>query len=222
VLDPHGITHAVVLPTWGLLHAGKIRADNDDVAAACAASGGRMLPFCTANTWDEKEALAEVERCLSKLRFRGVKFHPWVQGLSVSTTTMDKVAELAVAHNVPMLFHDGTPPFSLPSQIALLAQRHPKARIILGHTGLLEHWREAIAALRATPNLWACLCSPHLGAMKQIVQRCDLDRIVWGSDFGYGLADFFVYRFEVMKLVGLTERQAEMIYDRNPRELLSI
>jgi uncharacterized protein len=220
VLDNAGVTHAIVLPTAGLF--GRVEPDNREIADVCAKSGGRMVPFCTVNTWWGDTAMAELEHCLKSLHFRGVKFHPWVQGLSVSTPEMDDVCDLAGSFGVPMLFHDGTPPFSLPSQMALLAQRHPKTQIILGHCGLFEHWREAIAALNSTPNLWGCLCSPHTEALRQLVKRCDRDRLVWGSDHGFTLDNFYEYRLGLMERIGLHDADKQAIFDANPRRLLRI
>lgn len=222
LLDDAGVTHAIVLPTLGLFDAGMIAKDNDDVIAACARSDGRMVPFCTVNTWLREPALAELERCLGKLKFRGVKFHPWLQGQTVSGPVMDEVCEAAAAYNVPILFHDGTPPFSLPSQQALLAQRHPKTQIILGHCGLFEHWREAIAAMRAAPNLWGCLCSPHAEALRHLVRKCDRDRLLWGSDHGFSLDNFYAYRFGLMDLLGLSDADRHAIFTANPARLLGL
>jgi len=218
--DEHGITHAIVLPFGSLLDGGRIPAENDDNAKVCIASGGRMIPFCTVNTWFEKEALAELDRCLGSLGYRGVKFHPWVQGQSVSSPTMDAVCEVAAHYGVPVLFHDGTPPFSLPSQMALLARRHPKTQIVLGHCGLLEHWREAIAALNFADNLWGCLCGPHVAGMREIVRRCDARRLLWGSDFGFTFLDVIGYRLHVMELLGLDDNLRQTIFTDNPARLL--
>ncbi len=222
VLDRHGITHAAVLPEAGLIHAGRIADDHDDMAAACAASDGRMLPFATTNTMHGDDALAELRRCLSDLNFRGIKFHPWLQGCSVSHPVMDEVCELAAEHGVPVLFHDGTPPFSLPSQIALLAKRHPRTTTVLGHCGLFEHWREAVASINSTPNLWGCLCSPHLAGLRGLISRCDTSRLVWGSDFGYSLADCYPYRKPLMDLLHLPEADREMIFRTNPQRMLGL
>lgn len=220
VLDRHGVTHAVVLPFAGLLADEKIVQDNNDVAAACAASNGRMLPLCTARTWYEEHSLPEIERCLGKLGFRGVKFHPWTQGIGVNSPVMDKVCEMAAHYDVPILFHDGTPCFSMPAQMALLARRHPKTRIILGHMGLFEHWREAIHALRVAPNLWGCICSPHPGAIREFFKRCDLGRLTWGSDFGFNFNDAVGYRLEMLEVVGITDTQREAVLATNPRRLM--
>jgi predicted TIM-barrel fold metal-dependent hydrolase len=220
-LDPHGITHAIVLPFASLLDAGRIRADNDDIAAVCAASGGRMIPFCTVNTWFVDEAVTELTRCLGTLGHRGVKFHGWLQGQSASSPGMDEVCEIAAQHDVCVLFHDGTPPYSLPSQIALLALRHPRTQIVLGHCGLLDHWREAIAAMNAAPNLWGCLCGPHVAGMREILRRCDTQRLLWGSDFGFTFSDVIEYRLGILETLGLSDSLRRAILSDNPARLLS-
>jgi predicted TIM-barrel fold metal-dependent hydrolase len=222
ILDEHGVTHAAVLPGLGLFDAGRLAEDNDNVAAVCARSNGRMIPFCSVNIWLRDEALAELRRCLEQLRFRGIKFHPWLQGCSVSNPVMDEVCETAGVFDVPILFHDGTPPFSLPSQIALLAKRHPQTQIILGHSGLFEHWREAAAAMNTADNLWGCLCSPHVAGLKGLVARCDPSRLLWGSDQGYALADCYNYRLPLMDQVGLSAAQRQAMLTDNPARLLKL
>jgi len=220
VLDRHGVDRAFVLPFAGLIHGGRIAQNNDEIAAVCRASGGRMIPFCTANTWYEADAVGELRRCFEQLGFVGIKFHPWLQGAPITSTIMDQVCEIAETHHAPILFHDGTPPFSLPSQVAALARRHPRVRMILGHCGLLEHWREAIATLNANPNVWGCLCSPHLAAIRQILQRCDRQRLLWGSDYGFTFQDLIDYRLKMMNLAGMDERTRRMVFDENPQRLL--
>ena len=220
VLDRYGVDRAVVLPHKGLMHDGLIAQDHDEMAKVCGQSGGRMIPFATAHITFSDEGLAELRRCLETLQFRGIKFHPWLQGVSPGDAAMDNVCELAAQLNVPILFHDGTPPFSLPSQIALLARRHPNTNIILGHCGLFEHWREAASALNACDNLWGCLCSPHVAGLRGLVQRCDAARLVWGTDQGYGLADCYSYRLPLMNLLNLSDDTREAIFHTNPARML--
>ena len=222
ILDRHRIDCAIVLPEKGMQHAGLIREDHDEMAVVCAKSSGRMLPFATANIWFADEAMSELRRCLGELQFRGMKFHPWVQGASVSCPAMDSACELAAEFDVPILFHDGTPPFSLPSQIGLLARRHPKTQIILGHSGLFEHWREAAAALNGCANLWACLSSPHLAGLRGLIERCDISRLLWGTDQGYSLADCYDYRLPLMDQLHLDDKTRQTIFETNPARLLGL
>lgn len=222
VLHRHGVTHAIVMPYRGLFHAGYISVDNEDIAKTCAASTGAMIPFCTIHTWDRKAALKELDRCFVELGFRGLKIHPWVQGFSPLHPVMDEACDIARSYNAPVLFHDGTPPYSLPSQIALLAARHPQTQIILGHSGLLEFWREALYVLNSHNNLWACLSGPHLEGMRQIIDKGPEDRILWGTDFGINGEDFYDYRLGLFNELGLPETTRKRILAENPSRLLGL
>lgn len=219
-LRAQGITHSVVLPMEGLVEDTKIPVDNEEIASACSQSNGRMIPFCTVNPWSGEEAVNEFCRCLEVLKHRGLKIHPWLQGTSVNNSTMDALCEMAAGHDVPLLLHDGTPCFSLPSQIAVLAKRHPATKIVLGHCGLFEHWREAIAAMRFAENLWACLCGPYPAALRQIIRQCDPERLVWGTDFGAGPNALLDYRVHLMDTLGLDDAGRKAIFETNPARLL--
>jgi uncharacterized protein len=216
----HGVTHAVVMPMAGLYSDSRIRQDNDDVLAACARSGGRMLPFCTVNPLLGPEATAEFRRCLAG-GCRGLKLHPWLQGVSPCDKTVEALCDVAAEFGVPLLFHDGTPCYSLPSQIAILARRRPQTTIILGHCGLFEHWREAIDAMHYADNLWGCLCSPYLAALKELVARADCGRLLWGSDHGYGTVDHLGYRKGLFDRLELDDVR-EAILARNPARLFRL
>lgn len=222
VLGRHGVTHSVVLPSLGLGDDCRIVDENAAIATACASSAGRMIPFCTVNLHWGKPAEDELIRCLGTLGHRGVKIHPWLQGMSPTSREMDHLCEIAGRYHAVVLFHDGTPSFSLPSQIALLARRHPETRIILGHCGLFEHWREAITAMDYADNLWGCLCGPHLAGLRELLGRCDPARLVWGSDFGYGQADPVGYRLRLLDAAGIEEADRRRILAENPCSLLGI
>ena len=218
----YGISHGVVMPLQGLMSDSRIRWDNARVAAACACSAGRMIPFCTVNpTWG-KEAIVEFTRCLESLKCRGLKLHPWLQGISPSSREVDELCGMAGDFGVPVLFHDGTPCFSLPSQMAMLARRHPRTTIILGHCGLFQHWREAIAAMNYSDNLWGCLCGPYLAALREIIGYCDVNRLLWGSDFGFGPEHHVDYRMKLMDLLDLSDGQRDAILCHNPARLFHL
>jgi uncharacterized protein len=218
----HGVTHAVVAPLVGLHDDTLLTLENDNLAKVCAASAGRMVPFCAVNPYRRDTAVAEFRRCVESLHMRGLKIHPWVQGASVNSETMDELCEMAAQWRIPLLFHDGTPCYSLPSQMAVLARRHPQTTMILGHCGLFEHWREAIAAMRYAENLWGCLCGPYLSGMSELVRRCDPQRLVWGTDYGCSFGDIAGYRLGLLKALRLADQQCERITEHNPRRLLGI
>lgn len=105
----HGITHAVVSPFLGLFDDRLLQQENEDLANVCAASGGRMIAFCTVNPFRADGAVAEFRRSVEVLKMRGMKIHPWLQGVSLNGGALDDLCEMAAQWKVPLLFHDGTP-----------------------------------------------------------------------------------------------------------------
>lgn len=221
-MDRHGIDTSVVLTHTGLLFPSA--AENDAVADYVGADPSRLVGFATVDPRRE-DAADQVERCVRELGLRGLKFHPWLQGFCVHDRFMDPVCEAAARHGLPILFHDGTPPYSLALQIAVLARRHPSVAMVLGHGGLHDTWREALAALVATPNLWACLCGTLPFAAVHMVRTGPLDRIVVGTDFG--LADVVEQPYAAARIAewgqwALTDAQREAVLVDNPRRLLGL
>ena len=55
------------------------------------------------------------------------------------------------------MFHEGTPPYADTLQVANLAELYPEAKIILGHAGLYDSYRNAVSAAKRLPNIFLCL-----------------------------------------------------------------
>ena len=128
--------------------------------------------------------------------------------------------ELAADADAPVVFHDGTPCYSLPEQIGGLARRHPKTRILLGHSGILYNWRSAMD-VGALPNVWLTLCGPHQRAMEMVYQRLGPDRLLWGSDFGFGFSDPLTYRLGLLQSSRIPIADQERILRENPLQVIS-
>ena len=220
-MDRHRIEASVVLTHTGLFFP--TPEHNDEVAAYVAADPGRLVGFCTVDPRRE-DAAAEIARSAGA-GLRGIKFHPWLQGFCVHEAYMDQVCEAAAELGLPILFHDGTPPYSLALQIAVLARRHPRVTMILGHGGLHDTWREARAALDAAPNVWACLCGTPPYAAEAIVRSGPLERIVVGTDAGLAAVPEQPYAAARVVEWGryeLTDAQRRAVLEDNPRRLLGI
>jgi len=70
------------------------------------------------------------------------------------------------------------------------------------------------------PNIWLCLCGPHLRAIELLCTRADPSRIVWGSDFGFGFADQIEYRLNLFRRARLDDRLVEQVLGANAMRLL--
>lgn len=221
VLDSYGIGKAIVMGHYSLTHSEEARADNDRLARIRDRHPERVIPFGTSWPQQGEEAIAETRRCVEELGMRGLKFHPWLQGFSTADPVFGEICALAGEAGVPVAFHDGTPCYSLPEQIGGLARRFPATTFILGHAGLLWSWRSALEAARR-PNVWLCLCGPHMRAVEIFCRRVDTDRVLWGSDFGFGFADPIGYRLNLMRRARMEDEVRDRILGGNAERLLEL
>jgi len=222
VMDRLEIELSVVFTYEGLLRP--TPEANDSLAAFVEPAPSRLVAFATVDPRDPGAA-SEIERCVREHRMRGVKLHPWLQGFSAHEPGLHDVCAAVAELDVPLLFHDGTPPFSTPLQLASLARRHPEATVVLGHGGLHDLWREAIEAVTTTPNVCICMCATPPYAMRCIVDSCPIDRLLFGTDAGLGSDPFHLYaalRVQQLLNLGLDPGQLDAISNRNPRHLLRL
>jgi len=159
---------------------------NDALLARAERNPDRLIPFATVDPKEGKAAVEEAARCLSNPLFRGLKFHTWAQAFAPSMVkeTMVEILQCAARHEVPVLFHDGTPPYATTFQIAAVARLAPEATIVLGHAGLADYVYPAGQLIRALPNLYACCCGPFPGDLEYLVDAGGAHKVLFGSDFG--------------------------------------
>ncbi|GAA4524821.1 amidohydrolase family protein [Amycolatopsis samaneae] len=219
-LDSAGIDAAVLLAHDGLFNA--TRESNDELAAFAAADPARMVGFGTVHP-RHPGAVEETRRCFAELGLGGLKLHPWLQGFSMHERVLDPICEVVTEAGGILLSHDGTPPYSTPAQIAALARRHPTLPVVLGHGGLHDCWREALAVTCETANLHLCLCGTPPYAARRIVAEAPPGKVVFGTDAGLSDKagqDYAVARVAEVEGWGLTERQRADLLVHNPLRLL--
>lgn len=220
-MDAVEITRAVVMTLDGLgfdaVHG------NDVIEDACAGSQGRLLPLGTVDP-RRPDADAELRRCAAR-GFHGIKLHPWMQGFSPLESYLTPVAEAAIECGLPLVIHDGTPPYASPLQIAHLAVRFPQLTVVLAHGGLFDLWEDAVAAARRHPNVHITICgSSPLAIFARIVELVPPEKLTMGTDSGFGEADLTRHRLAVHRkiLAGLPPEHAEALAHRNAERLLGL
>jgi len=180
-LNALGVSKALVFTLDGLY--GNCHHYNDELYHLSQELPDVLYPFCTVNPRDGREAVAELRRCMEDLGMLGIKFHPWLQAFPPVHEGMTAIVEEAVGLGAPMIFHDGTPPYSAPLQIAYLAERFPEGAFILGHTGLHDMWIEALRAAERYPNIYLCTAGATLQAVRQAIAQVGAERVMFGTDF---------------------------------------
>jgi predicted TIM-barrel fold metal-dependent hydrolase len=152
-MDDLGIEHALISPPEGNLPV-RNREGNELVARAAAASGGRLLAYAVATPWLGADAVEELERARSS-GARALKLDPALQGFDLLDGSVDPLVAFAAAAGWPVYIRTGTPPHSLPLQVALLASRHPHGRFVLGKSGATDFSHDGPTALAFAGNLFA-------------------------------------------------------------------
>lgn len=213
-----GLYRAWIFTTDGLFR--ETAKNNDILAEAVSKHRDFFIPFCTVNPHDgEDTAIREMERAVFDLKMRGLKLHPWLQAFSLTNPAVLPIMRKAGQLNIPVIFHDGSPPYSTPLQIAAAAEKCPETTVILGHAGLDDLYQDAIFACLRQPNIYLCCCSLSSGYIREIIRQCPSERLLYGSDAGFtpGIIETAV---EKVKDTGVPEGILEQIFYENPSRFI--
>lgn len=161
------------------------REANDYALAMRDAAPDVFLPFCYVNPMYPDEAVAEIDRCVGGGRMCGIKL--WV-ARRATDRGLDPILERAVALGVPVLQHawikttGNLSGESFPVDVADLARRHPKARIIMAH--LNGCGLRGIEDVAGCPNIFVDTSGgdPESGMVEAAVAALGPGRVVYGSD----------------------------------------
>lgn len=144
----------------------------------------KIIGYCVVDPYKGIEhCREEIRRCAEEYGFKGLKIHGWLQCTPMHAPYIYEIMELVREYHWPVLFHDGTPPYSDTSQIAALAEMFPDVPVILGHAGMYDSYRAAVLACRMLENIYLCLVGNTIGDIREILQNVRHDRILFGSDY---------------------------------------
>jgi predicted TIM-barrel fold metal-dependent hydrolase len=163
-----------------------ITVDNEEgnrlVAEAVRKYHGRFYGFAAVNPWYGEKAIIELRRAVDD-GLVGLKLHPSMQGYHAHDPLADPVVAAATELDLPIYIHSGTPVFSLPLQIVELAQRHPEAKIIMGHMGGADFYVDVPSSAHFATNVfYETSLTCHVGYVDEIIARAGHERILFGSD----------------------------------------
>ena len=225
MLDEAGVDGLLISPMFNLFsHCPVCRPENDAIVRYCSEAPDRLFAACTVNPFDGQKALDEIRRCREEHGTRVLKLHPWLQGFSVCTPEMNPVAELCQELGIAILFHDGTPVYTHPLQIARLCRDFPALKVVAGHAGLSDLWHEAVLAAQRYPEYYLCLCGPRERAMRIIIENVPARQLCIGADFSTSDNDDAVlwFRWRSFRELDLPADVREAIEYHTPARLLGL
>lgn len=193
---------------------------NDRMAELQQQFGDAFVGLATVNPRDGDQAARELERAVMQLGLKGWKFHGWLQPVSCCDPCLEPLFEAAGELRLVVLFHDGTPPFASSLQIGHLAERYPRCSMILGHGGLKDLAENAVQAVLRHPNVYMQTCGGTSLALRRAVERVGPEKILYGSDGGFGDPGLIDYNIRKIREWSLPSDQEAMIFAGNADRLL--
>lgn len=123
---------------------------------------------------------------------RGMKIHPPNMFTRPDHPRLGPIYAWCGEENIPVFFHCG-PAGIEPKLGAYCGQvrfydepirNHPRTRFVLGHSGALQS-SEAVDLYRRHPNVWMDVSCLSLAQLREVLERGDPDRIMFGSDWPF-------------------------------------
>lgn len=163
----------------------KLREDNDAVLRAIRHYPDRAYGFVYLNPKHTQASLDELNRCVRDGPMVGVKL--WV-AQRCNAPELDPIIDRARELNALVFQHTwlkitgNLPGESTPMDLAELAQRHPEATLVCGHSG--GDWEIGLRTIRPHKNLYADLAGgdPTNGFTEMAVRELGAERVLYGSD----------------------------------------
>lgn len=195
---------------------------NDIVREAVKRFPDRLVGFVWVNPHEGEKALDEVKRAVTDWGFRGIKLHPLFHAFIPSDEIVLPIIELARHFAIPVFFHTGHPPFSLPWQIGEVAEIYPDVPIIMGHMGHGHgcYIHGTIKTAKKYPNLYLETSGmPMHTKIREAVEQVGSDRVMYGSDTPFHHHSVEMQRVRVS---GLDEENLRRVFYDNAAKLLGI
>jgi hypothetical protein len=171
----------------------------------------------------------------------GFKFWPDYHLVPVTSPKYSAALEYANEHELLVLCHTwGESPYDAPALLAKVAERYPRARFLMGHSGHGE-WDVSVTAAQQMPNVYldltsvpnpndfgmmpggslmprASLVSPTInGIIEYFVERAGSKKVVLGSDLPWYSQH---YHAGAVLFARITDDARHDILHRNAERLL--
>lgn len=219
-MDELGVTQSVLLAIDFPLFS-----DNSKHAIEASKKTERIIAFGSVHPYGRnvREKLDEqVARGV-----RGIKIHPAVQQFRPDDPKAMDLYRMCGERNLTVLWHCG--PVGIVSHAADFRSQVkfyekplaecPKTNFILGHAGALQY-EDALALVKKYRNAYPEISSQGLHGVRRMIDGCDPDRVLFGSDW-----PFYHQAFPLAKVLIATEGKLDLrhkVLHENARKLLRI
>ena len=159
--------------------------DNDATLDMARRYPGRVIACAYMDPLNDS---VETIKSYLKKGFSAVKLNPLRNAYCADSEMLDPFLDAAERFGVPVVIHSGHPPYSLPWQIALLAERHPDVKVLMLHMGHGHgvYIDAALKMARRHPNIYLEFSGmPMPDKILEAYQTVGADRVLFGTDMPF-------------------------------------
>jgi len=173
---------------------------NSDLSTAIKPHSDRLLGAARVDPW-QPDAVDTLRRGLETHGLRALYLNPWEENFRADSSQLDPLLAIAEAHRVPVLIASGYPWVSEALQVRALAQRWPRAPVIMTNGGQFNisglGQADATLALDQTPNLYIDTAGVYRqDFIEETVEMFGAERVLFGSG-----APYFDQRYEIKRVL---------------------
>jgi predicted TIM-barrel fold metal-dependent hydrolase len=187
-MDKAGVDVSVALGFAWRDHDDCVR-HNDYLLEEAANSGGRIVPFCIVNPSSGEAATREIERCARGGALGLGELRPDSQGWPLNGEPGEALAELALKHDLILLFHvtePGKRGLRLESFHRFLLG-HPRVRVVGAHLAGGLPFDASMSEVRELSRAYVDTAARRFlygdVAYTELIRLIAAERILLGSDF---------------------------------------
>lgn len=182
----------------------------------------KLVGLVWINPYEGDKAMKNIDKAINRWNFKGIKMHPLLDAYLPDQEIVRPIMDQARKYQIPVLFHCGHPPWSLPWHFGNLADTYPDVTIILGHMGHghIVYINAAIEVAEKHENiLLETSAMPMQSKIKEAVAKVGDDKVMYGSDMPFGHPAFEIKKVEV---AGLTKKQLNLVLEENARKIFRL
>lgn len=195
---------------------------NPELLTAYRQMPEKIIPLYWVNANLGQVAYDDLEHYLRDFGFAGVKMQPLFDAFTADSPAVDPIMEIAQKYSKPVFIHCGHPPFSLPWQIGLLAERHPEVPIVMIHMGHGHgvYIDGSINMAKKYDNLYLEVSGMPMGCqIKNAYETVGKERVMFGID-----SPFHHPSVEIQRVLscGLPDAALEDVFYNNAKIFMKL
>lgn len=154
----------------------------------------RFIPIAFINP-NDTDARDQLLYCLDKLKFNGIKLHPWFSNFSVANIGLLRpLFEILNDRGLYAVIHCTSEDYRVhPVMFERLGNEFPNVTIQMAHMGEVMAGEYAIDVAKRVPNVYLDTSITSLMAVMHVLEECP-DKVFMGCDY-----PFYEFEMEIMK-----------------------